>query len=222
MNAYIDHSLQYPLHKSEYNLMNKVWEFISIMTEPIRDFSSYRKDIIKTIKNKYSIDEFYRLEKITEKILWNIRHRSSYFFNEQHNIIDGTYTKIFNEYKKDNSYRSFINKLILFDANDGCHYKKMEGSSNIFDHNEFNVKTFMAIFNRNIYESCMNDPNNVKKNEIPGFYYEMDYPFPNLNYYRPFIQDKNDRINRIQKMYYDIDSEKNWYKIIKPIKKLKQ
>jgi hypothetical protein len=41
---------------------------------------------------------------------------------------------------------------------------------------------------------------------------EFDYPFPNLNTIKPFAVDRNTRMEKIQKMYYDKNAEENWFK----------
>ena len=55
--------------------------------------------------------------------------------------------------------------------------------------------------------------NKLKKIILPHYYYQLDYAFPNINCCKYSIGTKEDKINRISKMYYTGDS-KYWYKIL--------
>jgi hypothetical protein len=150
------------------------------------------------------------------------------------------------DFKKKDYYRSFINKLIIVNKSDNTVYlKPLECSTCIFKTNYFNLYTSMFLFDRELYEKIMLDPSlaipdimvlsKIKNNKLlllaeknhkfitnlPEFYYEYDYAFPNLNYCF-FTQDKNPnkekfRKARIEMMYYTstiLDSEENWHKIM--------
>lgn len=118
---------------------------------------------------------------------------------------------------KENFYRSFINKLIIVDKNQKLIYsKEMEGSSQIFCKNYFNSLTFNILFNRELYEKIMKDPF-IFKNEnikLSKYYYQHDYGFPNLNCCNYLIDSKENRMNRIKKMYYGNNFKKYWFKLI--------
>ncbi|QKF94293.1 hypothetical protein QKU48_gp0835 [Fadolivirus algeromassiliense] len=115
-------------------------------------------------------------------------------------------------------YRSFINKLLIVDSTDKTiYYKKMDGSSDIFSKNFFNVYCMMVLFDRNLYETVMSDPYMIKKKsiELSNYYYQHDYGFPNVNFCTYWFGDKEYRIERIRKMYYNYsDDYKFWFKII--------
>jgi hypothetical protein len=117
-----------------------------------------------------------------------------------------------------NYYRSFINKLIIIDNNNKIiYYKQMEGSSDIFHKNLFNLYTMTVLFNRKLYEKIMKDPYLIKREKIPlsNYYLQYDYGLPNLNYCTYNFSDKETRINRIKKMYYNIDHDAEYfYKLI--------
>lgn len=222
---YTDKQLKYPLTDSEYVNINDVWDFIKnfyFMTYTLHD---YRSKLINKIAKKYTDKEFYRFELLVEKLFWNLRDRTHIYFltDSMKNMSDlsplqeGSCNDMICKMYNDNSYRSFINKLVLIDdINNKYYYKKIEGSFKIFFKNEFNLYTSIVLFNRNLYEIIMMDPQKIKNIYTPEFYYEYDYPFPNLNFGKPFIQSKKYRIKRIKKMYYDQNSENNWFKLLKP------
>lgn len=222
--VYMDKSLQYPLTEIEYQQINDVWKFIENFNLISYTLHGFRFNIINKIKERYTCDEFYNLEMISEKLFWNLRYRIySIFLNNEDNIEDligikeGLYDDILSMMYNDNSYRSFINKLILIDDNNGkYYYKRMEGSADIFFKNQFNLYTSIIFFERDLYEQMMINPDKIINISIPGYYYEYDYPFPNLNYGKPFIQTKGYRIKRIYMMYYDEQAENNWFRLIKP------
>lgn len=226
MSDIYNYNLLYPLTSQEYNELDNVWEFINEFNFLTYSLHDYRKRIIKSINKKYSLNDFYILENIAEKLFWNLRHKTyPLFLEKKHKCIDdilqikeGLLHNLLDDMYCDNSYRSFINKLILIDdINDKCYYKKIEGSSDIFYKNKFNLYTATVLSNRGLYELVMQNPQRILEIEIPEFYYEYDYPFPNLNYGKPFIYTKKYRLQRIQNMYYDTDAERNWFKLIRPV-----
>src|SRR5438132_788042 len=79
--------------------------------------------------------------------------------------------------------------------------KPLEGSSDIFCKNDFNLYTSTILFDRDLYETIMHDPENksIMNIRIPQFYYQQDYGFPNLNFMVYSFGDKEDWINRINK-----------------------
>lgn len=222
MNIYKDNVI-YPLTDNEINKLDDVWNFINEFHFVTISLNEYRKNIINIIRNKYSLNEFLDYENIMEKILWNLQAKTKYLFQECQNCInhvdnlnDAGMNTVMDKFYDDNSYRSFINKLVLINDKDNeIYYRKMEGSSNIFTQNEFNTKLWMALNNRNRYEKIMNDPKKINLIEIPGYYYLHDYALPNLNFAKPFIQSTKHRYERIRKMYYDDNAENNWFKLIK-------
>jgi len=132
------------------------------------------------------------------------------------------YDKLHNNAIYENSYyRSFINKLILVDYDEKkIITKQMEGSADIFRKNYFNLYTFKILFDRDLYEKIMSDPYNIVKMKIdmPKFYYQYDYGFPNLSSATYMYGGKDYRLNRINKMYYYNNlnkKEKYWFKIIR-------
>jgi hypothetical protein len=118
-----------------------------------------------------------------------------------------------------NYYRSFINKIIMVDKpTKTLITKPMEGSSDIFLKNYFNLFTSQVHFTRSMYEAIVEDPFIVKYQniELAKFYYQFDYGFPNLNYCTYFFGTDEDRLNRIKKMYYTPKPKraKYWFKLI--------
>ena len=113
-------------------------------------------------------------------------------------------------------YRSFINKILIHDkTTDRIITKPMEGSSDIFAKNNFNLETMTILNDKNLYEKIMSNPLSLRNHDIqvPEYYFQLDYPFPNLNFMTYSFGNKEERINRINKMYY-CDDCKNWYKLL--------
>lgn len=120
-------------------------------------------------------------------------------------------------FETNNFYRSFINKLITIDkTNKQIYFRNMEASSDIFSKNYFNLLTITILFNKKLYEKIMTNPYMISKKTItvPYYYFEQDYGFPNLNYCRYSIGNNDERLNRINKMYFETSDAKNWFKII--------
>ena len=111
-----------------------------------------------------------------------------------------------------NYYRSFINKLVIVDKkNKYLMVKPMSGSSHIFSKNYFNLLTIEILFDKKKYEKIMKNPYSIKYDKfirkvMESHYYQLDYGFPNLNYCTYTFGTKEDRMNRIRKMYYDHDN----------------
>lgn len=115
------------------------------------------------------------------------------------------------------SYRSFINKLIIVDTqNKFILTKPMEGSSHIFGKNYFNLYSMMILFNMSLYHEIMRRPYAIRNLpvQLSDYYYQYDYGFPNLNFCTYQFGTKKDRLERIKKMYYDETAGKHWFKLI--------
>ena len=157
------------------------------------------------------------LEQIAEKIFWNLK--SKFKNEEEYETFDlGDYEQINEKLKQDNYYKTFINKILNINKKEKkVYYKKMEGSSYIFNYNGINKQLSAIFFNRQAYEDYM------KRGIIPtenSIYYQLDYCFPNLNLCRPFIYKDEVRRKRIKLMYYDDNSESNWSKLFENIENI--
>lgn len=122
-----------------------------------------------------------------------------------------------NKLLKQHYYRSFVNKIFVIDSKTKrIIFKPMEGSSEIFAKNYFNLLTSVILSNKNLYEIIMSNPYSINKIKIdlPEFYYEYDYAFPNLNFCMFKVGTDKDRKFRIKKMYYDKEAEKYWFKLL--------
>lgn len=72
MDSYRDKILKYPLTNQEYEILDKVWEFIDIFNKNYILVSEYKNYLINTF-GKYSPEEFMLLESIANKLFWNLR-----------------------------------------------------------------------------------------------------------------------------------------------------
>jgi hypothetical protein len=251
-NIYQDTVLKYPLTNEEYINVDDAWEFLEIFKKKFIFLSDYRDDIIKKIRNKYTVDEFYLYEKILNKLFWNLRwlmfplwENENISKNDYHNLINNNYNNIkkipnslllckFESYKnnddmenkvkynklfEDTYYRSFINKLLIVDKkNKQIITKPIEGSSDIFTKNYFNLLSITILFDKDLYETIIKNPYKLKNMKIPlsKYYYEYDYGFPNLNYCIYKFGTKENRTERIKKMYFSKKPEAMyWFRIIR-------
>lgn len=231
-------NLKYKLNNEEIELLDDVWEFIEILSTNFLYLSDTRNNIIKQIRIIYSPDEFFKLESIANKLLWNLRYVMHYIWTGQKdNTLPYHLTLCKTKLYSDNSerdkklkkiklkyaghyYRSFINKIIIVDKNNKkIYYKPMEGSSNIFQKNYFNLMTSSIMKDRHLYNIVMNNPKIIFKLNIPisQYYYQFDYLFPNLNFCDYDIGSYDDKMDRIKKLYYYDGNkiDKYWFKLIK-------
>lgn len=221
MNIFVDKELEYSLLADEYAIIDDVFEFINIFDFLTITLTEYRTTIIDKINKKIKLNDFYLYEKISEKLLWNLKNKTKHLYPTLANCITCSYdlteegiSTVLSKFYEDNSYRSFINKLVLIDdVNNKIHHRKMEGSAQIFDKNEFNLRLWVALRDRKTYESIMKKPKRITKLLIPEYYFSSDYAFPNLNFGKPFIYSDEFRKERIKKMYYLNESQKEWFKI---------
>lgn len=124
--------------------------------------------------------------------------------------------KIINKFLTGTYLRSFINKIIIIDTKNKLIYlKPIECSSNIFSKNYFNLYTSTISSSRKLYEKTMTYPykEGTHPVQLPDFYYESDYAFPNINYCVYNIDNNETRLEKIKKMYFDTGAVKNWYKL---------
>lgn len=193
---------------------NKYWEFLDKFKFDKYNITEYRRALIDRLQ-KYSPDEFYENELMVEKMFWDLKGKTAYLFDtdssyNKYSTIDEALEKFY----EDNSYRSAINKQILI-TDDDIYYKPFEGSSPILVQNEFNNYLWCAMQNPEIYNKVMNDPKSILILETPKYYFQQDYGFPNLNTIKPFAYNETRRRERIRRMYYDQNAEKNWFKLIR-------
>ena len=75
------------------------------------------------------------------------------------------------------------------------------------------------LFDREAYEKTLKNPYDLKrfKFNLPEYYFQLDYGFPNLNFCTYWFGTEKERKDRIQKMYYynGKPKEKYWFKLLK-------
>ncbi len=192
-------------------ITNKLFWNLRWMIYPLYMYHNMsNKEYIKFIKNNYDDKSHIPHSILQCKV-------QKYIDNEDMD------NKLFNNdtYINSTYYNSFINKLIIVDkVKKIIISKQLEGSSNIFSKNYFNLLTMTILFNRKLYEHIMKSPYKlISKHFIDRLldhthYYQLDYGFPNLNMCVYTFGTKEDRINRIKKMYYRKTPTKYWKKLI--------
>ncbi len=65
--------LKHPLTNDEMDELDNAWKFLSYFKTSYEFVSEYRKYIIDTIRDNYTLELFYRYEIIIEKLFWNLR-----------------------------------------------------------------------------------------------------------------------------------------------------
>lgn len=217
-DIYQNDKLKYPLSNNEFSKINDVWEFLSLFDESMDNLKMYRENIIKNVKERYSINNFYEYEKIANKLFWNLRNTVKLLLKNNSKVINYSYeddddlnNKIRQFKQSYHYYRSFINKLIIVNKDSKTViFKPMEGSARIFEKNDFNLYTSYALLNRDLYEKIMGSSDTYVKINLPEFYYEYDYAFPNINFCQYYFGPKEKALKRIKKMYFSGNCD-NWY-----------
>jgi hypothetical protein len=205
INPYNNKNLKFPLLKKELKVLDKVWEFINDFRETKITRSKYKKYITEKIINKYDINDFYNLEKIVEKIYWNLVTKikkdknlkylkPEIFFKEKYDLNE-TKNKILmrnNKIKESTVEKTFVvtksNKLLY-------KYKYP---------NDLDLLVSSIMINRSVYETIMSEEAEIFSIEIEPYnnIIEFDYPYPNLNTIKSFTKSKEERMNNIRNMYY--------------------
>ena len=241
--------MRYIFTKKENENMDGAWKLLEILTFNIKYITIYnfRNYIIKYVSENYSIEQFFLYETIIDKLYWNLQYEIAQLLlnisnnndiNNINNINEIPYSltlcykykideidinKKIDEYKKENNYyKSFVNKLIIIDKQKKILYlKEQEGTPKFMLNNYFNLLGSSIIINRPLYERIINNPSILRHMKIPmsQFYYEIDYAFPNFSLCEYNINDRKERTERIRKMYYIFNDNKNkdakyWFKLM--------
>ena len=213
------------LTKNEIIELDNYWNFINIFKPEYKkniswinnDVLTYRKYIIKKIRENYTIEQFYLYEKILNKLLYNLLIHID--FNIDNICINKECTKIYKIHKntnneKDGTY-SYSHKLHITDFKKNVNYKFLYWAQ--ICKNDIINKIFTIMSDKNLYEKIMNDKLDLKNIIISeSYYYPNDYPFPNVNF---IFYNKNNKkywIDRIKKLYYtnydkNNNYDKGWY-----------
>lgn len=206
-NPYNNKNLKYLLSKNEINEIDNVWEFLSIFRETFLTRGKYRRNIKMKIVEKYTIDEFYKLEKIAEKIYWNLEDKIKNEVEKEINFKSKIYVK------KKFDLRQMENKIFrrnikITESNINKSYVITENNEFLYKYkypDDMDILISSIMVNRSIYETIMSDEESIYNLEIEPYnnIVEFDYLLPNLNTIKSFAYNKNDRIKNISKMYYE-------------------
>jgi hypothetical protein len=206
-NPYNNNNLKYSFSENEMKIIDNVWEFINYFRETFLTRGKYRRNIKNKIRQKYSIEEFYKYEKIVEKLYWNLVNK----IKSEINLDQKIYIKrkfnlknIENRILKRNVKvkESNVNKTYVITDNNELIYKYKYPD-------DLDITVSSIMINRSVYETIMSDEENIFNIDIEPYnnIVEFDYLFPNLNTIKSFVNNKNERINKISKMFYDGDNK---------------
>lgn len=213
-NPYTNKFLKYKLKNKDIKQIDNVWNFLNIFRITQTTRKKYRDCIIDNIRKNYDIVNFYKYEKILEKMYWNLVYKIKkdndikpkiYIKNISNESIHDLRDKIMikNKYSKESNVR----KSFVISRNKNYLYKYNYP-------NDLDLMASSIMINRSIYETYLSNDISIYDLNIEPYnnIIEFDYPFPNLNTIKNFSFDnKKERLNNIQKMYFDDDSYKNWF-----------
>ena len=210
------YNMKYSLSEKEKKMLPDVFSFIktfykfNIVKSENFGAYDYRRFIIKRIREKYSIEEFYKYEKIMNKLYWNLYYK----LHKDDKLCNTMITP-----PKD-ILKSFNNKILNYNHKTKVyHIQKDFLDYETRKKNKTEIKIMSAMMDMNLYLSFYKNPEKKIK-KMDKFYYPLDYPFPNVN--RCFYNENPPKewINRIKKMYFyynDDYIDKYWYEFIIPI-----
>ena len=234
-DVYKDYTLPYQFNKIELDHLIKAWNFFMEFRKVNLTLHQYRRELIQNISLKYKPEEFLFYEGIVDKLYWNLQSRlAKIWLNDPYldsipyslsltkaepYLNQSQYDYIVNESLKRDFYRSFINKLIVDDRTRHIIYTKdQEGSSTIMGKNYFNLLGSAIMSSIQLYERILHEPHLIIATNIPlpMYYHQLDYGFPNFSLIKPNVGSANWRKKKINYMYYDENSENNWFVLMKP------
>lgn len=194
----------------DHKITAQLIEFIDLFSKQFVFLTDYRKYLREIIQQKYTPEQFLELENQVEDIWWKIKNvLQKKYYNENEYSIHKSRESI----KLTNYYRSFINKLIMYDSQNASYYvKDMEGSSEIFTKNYLNLACFIVLYDIELLTKVLNNDINFDIN-FDVYYVAKDYGFPNLNTCKQCLFTQEEKLDRIKKYYYE-DDNKYWYKLI--------
>ena len=208
--------MKYLLSEKEKKMLPDVFSFIktfykfNVVKSEIFGAYEYRRFIIKRIREKYSIEEFYKYEKIMNKLYWNLYHK----LHKNDKLCNMMITP------PKNFQKSFNNKILSYNYKTKMYHVQRDYIDNeTRKKNKTEIKIMSVMMDMNLYLSFYKNPEKKIK-KMDKFYYPLDYPFPNVN--RCFYNENPPKewINRIKKMYFyynDDYIDKYWYEFITPI-----
>lgn len=211
----------YKLLKGEIKILDKYWKFIEIF-----DFNSnsrhwlngvqgYRDDLIKRIREEYTAEDFYKYEKILNKLLWNlIEHLNFNIDNIEIKLKEKLYDKIKGKHSRSFSHKQYLynqktNKKYYFK-----HYTKITDYPII--NTIFYILSKKELYNEVMSKKIYNINDKILDEKIyfsEDYYYPSDYAFPNINILFYNENKKDIWIKRINILYFNKNNNSNegWY-----------
>jgi hypothetical protein len=208
------------LLKSEIKNLDNYWKFIeTFYVDETKDWIhgvyGYRHDLIKKIREKYTTEDFYKYEKILNKLLWNlIEHIKFNIDTIEITLKEKLYDKIKYKHNRSFSHKQYlynqkINKKYYFK-----HYKEISDYPII--NAIFYIVSKKELYNEVMSNKIYNINNKILHDKIyfaEDYYYPADYAFPNINLLFYNENKKDLWIKRINTLYFNKNDKINegWY-----------
>ena len=202
LNPYNNKKLKFQLSVKEMEKIDKVWDFIDIFRETALTRGKYNRQINDKVSKKYDIKEFYQFERIVEKMYWNlvtkikkdIFLKPEIFLKKEYNLEEMENKILMRNVK---IKESTVKKTYIITDSGKLLYKyRYPDDLDLF------VSSIMI--NRSVYETIMSESEEIFNIEIEPYnnIVEFDYPYPNLNTIKSFVDTKEKRIEKIKNLYY--------------------
>jgi hypothetical protein len=172
----------------------------------------YRKHIIADITKHYTIEEFYKYEKIFNSLIWNLKNK----LNEY--IVDNTVTFRTTGEIEPFPPASYITSHVQYNELNNQYYilnsitnGRTQGQCTNVINNKLDDICINIIFNGEYLHYYLYPEQAVNYDKIIDTYYRMNYPFPNANCMFNNMNNISIWKEKIKRMYYSDPDGDNWY-----------
>jgi len=208
------------LTKIEELNLDMYWDFIEtfkLSYDPnknpnrwIEGVDGYRLELIPKIRKKYTANDFYKYEKILNKLLWNLLEKIKFKIDPNYLDLREKSNKVFVGSCRHKTYLDDDKNKIyyVFDYYKLFHQLKYDKIIK-----EKVARIFHILSDRKLYEKFMNNIIIIDDINPKKYFYPYDYPFPNINLLFYNKNKKDIWINNINKLYFRTSDNinKGWY-----------
>ena len=193
------------------------WEFINLfrsVAETCRSVREFRERIIQTVRERYTVDDFYRLEKALQiKFFDLVKHLGLRLNRDEIERPRNIYDTV-------DINSSCINKMVHFQDGKIYIFNNYRKLSNVYtsDPNLLNIMKVMYVMrDKSLYDRVKMDKtvfDSIHLREEDVYYYPCDYPFPNFNVF--VLNTNSEKVwkKNIKRLYFNReegDADHFWY-----------